>query len=162
MKAFKKVLSVIERIFSICVALGFGMIAAVVLIQVIARYIPSIKAPWTDEFGRLMFFYTMMFGAPLAFSHREYAFIDVIITRFHGRVRHIADALIYGLCSVTAAVIAISSDKLFLIGQKTNSSVLSIKMAWFYGPIIALFAFSAIAAAFVVLGELYAAVKGEE
>lgn len=161
MKAVKKILFVIERVFSILVALGFAGVSVCVLVQILARFIPGLNANWTDELARLLFFYTLMFGAPLGCLHGEFAFIDVIITKFKGRARHIANACIYALCSFISAMVFLNSFKFFNVGKRTLSTVLQLKMTWFYGPIIGIFAFLMVAAAIVVIREIILAVKGE-
>ena len=160
MKAIKKILFIVERVFSILVALGFCGVSVCVLVQILARYIPGLSAPWTDELARLLFFYTILFGAPLGFAHNEYPFIDVLITRLKGRPRHIANALIFALCSFTAGMIFFNSFKFFNVGKRTLSTVLQVQMTWFYGPIVGVFAFSMVAAALIVIREIIYAVKG--
>ncbi len=162
MRFVKKVLSGIEKVFSVLVAIGFVGVGFCVIVQILARYIPGLTANWTDELARLLFFYTLMFGAPIAFAHNEYAFIDVIITKLTGRARHIANAAIYALCSFTAAMIFFNSFKFFKVGKRTLSTVLGVQMTWFYGPVIGIFAFSMVAAGLVVIREIILAAKGED
>ena len=86
----------------------------------------------------------------------------MLITKLKGRARHIANAAVYALCSFTAAMIYFNSFKFFNVGKKTLSTVLQIKMTWFYGPIVGIFALSMIAAGLIVIREIIYAVKGEE
>lgn len=51
----KKVLDVLDRLFHYLAAIGFGCVTVCVLVQILARYIPGVTAPWTDEMTRLFF-----------------------------------------------------------------------------------------------------------
>ena len=74
----KKVLDVLDKLFHYLAAIGFGCVTVCVLVQILARYIPGVTAPWTDEMTRLFFQYTIMIACPMAIKYHEYASIDVI------------------------------------------------------------------------------------
>lgn len=80
----KKVLDVLDRLFHYLAAIGFGCVTVCVLVQILARYIPGVTAPWTDEMTRLFFQYTIMIACPMAIKYHEYASIDVIAAQTHG------------------------------------------------------------------------------
>lgn len=98
----KKVLDVLDRLFHYLAAIGFGCVTVCVLVQILARYIPGVTAPWTDEMTRLFFQYTIMIACPMAIKYHEYASIDVIAAQTHGTGRHIlnlvSDAAILIVC----------------------------------------------------------------
>lgn len=128
----KKVLDVLDRLFHYLAAIGFGCVTVCVLVQILARYIPGVTAPWTDEMTRLFFQYTIMIACPMAIKYHEYASIDVIAAQTHGTGRHIlnlvSDAAILIVCLFGIP----QARTYFRVGTKSLSTSLQINLGIFY------------------------------
>ena len=138
----KKVLDVLDRLFHYLAAIGFGCVTVCVLVQILARYIPGVTAPWTDEMTRLFFQYTIMIACPMAIKYHEYASIDVIAAKTHGTGRHI---LTY-----------------FRVGTKSLSTSLQINLGIFYVVPLVIFILTAVYVVLDAINEVNLIRKGDK
>ena len=147
----KKVLDVLDKLFHYLAAIGFGCVTVCVLVQILARYIPGVTAPWTDEMTRLFFQYTIMIACPMAIKYHEYASIDVIAAKTHGTGRHILNL-------VSDAVILI----VFRVGTKSLSTSLQINLGIFYVVPLVIFILTAVYVVLDAINEVNLIRKGDE
>lgn len=157
----KKLSVVLDKMFHTLAALGFGCVMVCVLVQIIARYIPAISAPWTDEMTRLFFLYTVMIGCPMAIKYHEYASIDVIASRLHGKVRHVLNLIVDAVILVVC-IAGIPQAKLyFTVGTRSLSTSLQINLGIFYFVPLGIFVLTAIYDVLDAVNEIILLRKGE-
>ncbi|MDD3368878.1 MAG: TRAP transporter small permease subunit [Lachnospiraceae bacterium] len=156
----KKIDFILDKIFHYLTALSFGLVSVCVLAQIVARYIPSISAPWTDEMTRLFFMYTIMFGSPMAIKYSEYAVIDIITSRFKGKTASVINVLVYLITCILCVVGFRQSYTLFQTGFKLKSSSLQISMIYFYIVPVCIFGFTFIYSARKIIEEIITVIKG--
>ena len=137
----KKIINCFDKIFHLLTAGSFFLVSLCVLIQIITRYTPGISAPWTDEMTRFFFLYTIMFGAPIAIKHKEYASIDILTTSLKPKIQRILNIFNALIINVVAFFGTLQALILFKTGLKTVSVSLRIPMWTFYVVPIGIFAF---------------------
>lgn len=158
----KKVLDVLDRLFHYLATIGFGCVTVCVLVQILARYIPGVTAPWTDEMTRLFFQYTIMIACPMAIKYHEYASIDVIAAQTHGTGRHIlnlvSDAVILIVCLFGIP----QARTYFRVGTKSLSTSLQINLGIFYMVPLVIFILTAVYVVLDAINEVNLIRKGDE
>lgn len=158
----KKVLDVLDRLFHYLAAIGFGCVTVCVLVQILARYIPGVTAPWTDEMTRLFFQYTIMIACPMAIKYHEYASIDVIAAQTHGTGCHIlnlvSDAAILIVCLFGIP----QARTYFRVGTKSLSTSLQINLGIFYMVPLVIFILTAIYVVLDAINEVNLIRKGDK
>ena len=128
----ERILKAMDWFFHMLSAIGFGLVSVTVLIQIIARYIPAISAPWTDEMSRMFYLYTVMLGCPMAVRFREYASIDVIAVNCKGSWRMLLN-IFTDLVMIVVCGIALPHAKTFFVaGMRSLSTSLQINLGIFY------------------------------
>jgi TRAP-type C4-dicarboxylate transport system permease small subunit len=128
----KTIQKYIDLLFHGLSFLSFTCVSVLVMIQVIARYSPWFSAPWTDELTRMFFLYSVMFGAPMAIKHEEYAVIDIItgsLKNKHFILLKAFDMLLIILISFAGMT---QARKFFRAGLRTLTTSLQINMGFFY------------------------------
>lgn len=70
------------------------LLALVIGLQVLARYVFSFSPIWSEEFSRLMLVWTVMIGAAISVRHRSHIRIDVLLAPLPARARRIWFALL--------------------------------------------------------------------
>lgn len=150
----KRIMDMSDRMFHYLTAGCFGLVSICVLIQIIARYIPWISAPWTDEMTRLFFIYTVMFGAPMAIKYKEYAVIDIVTGSVRGKFKNILNILDYILISIVSVVGTKQAHTFWKTGLRTVSTSLRINMGIFYLVPVGIFALTSVYCVLGVIREI--------
>ena len=127
----KKVLDVLDRLFHYLADHRLWCVTVCVLVQILARYIPSHRSLDRRD-DTPVFQYTIMIACPMAIKYHEYASIDVIAAQTHGTGRHIlnlvSDAVILIVC-----LFGIPQARTYLrVGTKSLSTSLQINLGIFY------------------------------
>lgn len=158
----KKFLNVLDKLFHWLAAVGFGCVTICVLVQILARYIPGLTAPWTDEMTRLFFQYTVMIASPMAIRYHEYASIDVIAAKTHGVGRHILNLVSDVVILIVCAFGVPQAQMYFRVGTKSLSTSLQINLGIFYVVPLTIFILTAIYAALDIINEVMLCRKGDD
>ena len=128
----EKALRIIDKIVRAAASILFGIVSICVLIQIIARYVPAISAPWTDEMTRLFFLYTVMVSAPWAILYHQYASIDIISSRLKGKARIMLDIFVDVVITAITACGIPFAWKYYQVGTFSRSTSLQINLGLFF------------------------------
>ncbi len=158
----KKVLDVLDKLFHYLAAIGFGCVTVCVLVQILARYIPGVTAPWTDEMTRLFFQYTIMISCPMAVKYHEYASIDVLAAKMHGTSRHILEIISDAVILIVCAFGIPQARMYFRVGTRSLSTSLQINLGIFYVVPLIIFILTAIYAVLDAVNEVKQIRKGDD
>ncbi len=158
----KKVLDVLDRLFHYLATIGFGCVTVCVLVQILARYIPGVTAPWTDEMTRLFFQYTIMIACPMAIKYHEYASIDVIAAKTHGTGRHILNLISDAVILIVCLFGIPQARTYFRVGTKSLSTSLQINLGIFYVVPLVIFILTAVYVVLDAINEVNLIRKGDE
>jgi TRAP-type C4-dicarboxylate transport system permease small subunit len=72
------VLSRVDRVVSVIVIAGFSLMAIVIAIQVLARYIWNSPTVWSEELAISLFVWSTMLAIPLGLRRGEHLTLDVV------------------------------------------------------------------------------------
>jgi TRAP-type C4-dicarboxylate transport system permease small subunit len=127
-----RTLNALERGLDWALIVGGGVVCAVVLINVIARYILNLSLAWVNEFGETVFVWLTFLGSAKAvrrFAHLAVLeFVDALPPR-------LSRALFVLLWSVTAAVLvsmAWYGAQLAISNMSQRMSVTGWPVGWLY------------------------------
>lgn len=124
------------------------VMALLIFVQVVFRYIMNDSLTWSEELGRYIFVWITFIGTPVALKYGAQVAIDLLLLKTKGKF-HMA---IFTINSVVTAllglVICYSGTRLFLLGQGQISSAMQIPMHYVYaiipvsGLVLCFFAFT--------------------
>ncbi len=132
MQSLIKIKEKIDQAFLVLSTVFFVITSACVLIQICARYTTAFSASWTDEMTRLFFMYTMMLAAPMAIKCHEYAVIDMIPEKLHGKVSLFFAVVTHIVIILVSGVAAYMSVPLFQASLTNLSTAMRINMGYYY------------------------------
>jgi TRAP-type transport system small permease protein len=72
---------------------AFAVMLALVMLQVVFRYIMKVSVPWTEEAARWFYAWQIFLGSSLAMRDRLHLQITVFLDRFSGKPRAFLDLL---------------------------------------------------------------------
>lgn len=125
-------LNALERGLDWALVVGGGIVCAVVLINVIARYVLNLSLAWVNEFGELVFVWLTFLGSAKAV--RRFAHLAVL-EFVHALPPRLSRVLFVLLWVVTAAVLltmAWYGTQLALSSMAQRMSVTGWPVGWMY------------------------------
>lgn len=138
----KKIDKILDKILSfITVCLYMAMIL-VVLLQIGARYIPSLTLSWTEELTRFIFIFIICLGAPLSLKYNSFADVDLVYEKFPLKVKKICYFLIFALIALFNIVVIFSGYKFVVLGKRSVSPALHWPMFIHHSSVFLLGIFS--------------------
>ncbi|MDC3412060.1 TRAP transporter small permease [Aquibacillus sp. 3ASR75-11] len=130
------------RILKFLTTITFSMMAIVVLIQILGRYLPFTFV-WTEELTRYLFVYAIAFGAPVAMERRGYMRVDILVNLLPLKIQKYYDAFIYLVLGVFSTMLVLYSYDFAMLGQGQTSATLKINMVYIFASMIVAFTFTA-------------------
>ncbi|TZE82774.1 TRAP transporter small permease [Calorimonas adulescens] len=95
MKLFEKSLKVIIKGLNYICALLLGLMAVIVFINVIERFILSSSIPWAEEVARFLLIWVVFIGAVINFYYDEHLGLDILTARLHGNLKKFISLIAY-------------------------------------------------------------------
>lgn len=121
-------------------AIGFLVLIAAVLTQVLGRTVFSSSPPWTEELTRYAMLWTVAFAAGLSFRSGDLVNVDILCESLPGRwpwaLRLVSALATAGLC----AVLLYPAWRYTAVGSRQTSPVLLVPMSYIHASILALLA----------------------
>jgi len=109
-----------------------AVMTAVVLLQVICRYVLSQSLDWSEELARYLFVWISMVGAALSIKKRGHFEMDFFFRMFPEKVQRVAIYLIYLLMGVVVLVILVQGVVLLQRTSAQTSPAMQISMGMAY------------------------------
>lgn len=109
LKAYSRFLDVVEKVFLIILGLLLAAMTAIMVYQVILRYVFHHPNVWAEEVVKFMFAWVCFVGSPICMRHNSHLKVDFLLTKLPEGIRYIWQAVIV-LISIAfaAAVVPIS------------------------------------------------------
>ena len=125
------------KIFDGVSILAFVLMVAVVILQVLSRYLFKISVPWTEELSRLFFIYVGFTGTAIATREKELIVVDVLLTRLPEKARIVFDALIQVIVFAFYCVMLVGAIRMFISTKNTYfQSMPFLSNGWTYMAVI--------------------------
>lgn len=131
-------LAVLDRIIAVIVVIGFSLMAIVIAIQVIARYVANSPTVWSEELAISLFVWSAMLAIALGLRRGEHLTLDVVSRFLPVKVAH---WLALAIAIVTAATLGVlgwltlgllpAADRQLLAGIAGGLGI-QAKVSWVY------------------------------
>lgn len=132
------VLGAVDRVLCWIVAGGLLAMSAILMIQVIARYVANSPTVWSEELAISLFVWVSMLAIPLGLRRGEHLTLDILSKRLGRRANKALSIVIAVLIIVTLAVIAYLAIKLVpaadrqLLAGIAGGLGIQAKVSWVY------------------------------
>lgn len=127
--------NIIDKLLSIVTVCLYAAMIVVVLMQIAARYLPSLTLSWTEELTRFLFVFIICLGAPLSLKYNSFADVDLLYEKFPRPVKKVCYFIIFVLISIFNIVVIYSGYKFLLIGARAFSPALHWPMYLHHGSV---------------------------
>ena len=132
------VLGVIDRALCWIVAIGLLAMSAILMVQVLARYIANSPTVWSEELAISLFVWVAMLAIPLGLRRGEHLTLDILSKRLNPQLNKILSVVIALLIIITLAAIAYfairlvpAADRQLLAGIAGGLGI-QAKVSWVY------------------------------
>lgn len=106
------------------------VMTAVVLLQVVMRYVFNTPLTWTEEFARYIFVYITFLGAGLLVYERGHLFVEVIFSHLPEKVKMTIQLCIDGIVLGFSIYLAVSSSAAMQFAKGSRSTAMQIPMEY--------------------------------
>ncbi len=107
-------------------------VSAVVLLQVLMRYLVSLPNPWSEELSRFAFLWMSLLGASLAVEHRAHFRFDQITRALTPRVRRAVEVAGTAFVATFALLLVVAGIALMGLTLDQRSPALNLPVAYVY------------------------------
>ncbi len=131
-------LAVLDRILAVLVVIGFSVMALVIVIQVLARYIANNPTVWSEELAISLFVWSTMLAIALGLRRGEHLTLDVVsrflpaqAARWLALVLAIVTAAVMGFLGYLTLGLIPPADRQLLAGIAGGLGI-PAKVSWVY------------------------------
>ena len=104
-----------------------ALMSVTILAQVIFRML-KMALPWSEELTRYLMEYVVFWGAAYAFSYKGHMIVNLLVDRYHGRVRRIWEIVIYGFLILFFILVIKNSISWIFTTRSQVSAAMQIPM----------------------------------
>ncbi|GAA3593282.1 TRAP transporter small permease [Agrococcus terreus] len=136
------ILGILDKTAAWLVVVGLGLLAAVIFLQVVARYALNAPTVWSEELAISIFVWVSMLAIPLGLRRGEHLTLDFVIKRFSGTVAKVAAI---GIAALTVLMFSIlvwltvqllpAAERQLLAGIAGGLGI-QAKVSWVYAAVI--------------------------
>ena len=116
----------------IAVALLLAMMFAVIIWEVVARYVLASPAFWTEEFARYVMFYLVLFGSSVAIRQETHPALRLITGKFGLRLRFLWRLLLDILIVIVLLMILVKGISMAVDEWIGRTPALRVRFFWVY------------------------------
>lgn len=132
----KKIDELLDKILSVITVILYIIMIIVVLMQIAARYIPSLTLSWTEEFTRFLFVFIVTLGAPLSLKYYAFADVDLLYDKLGNKAKKVLYVIIYLSVLIFDIVVILSGYNFVKLGSRSVSPALHWPMYLHHSTII--------------------------
>ena len=107
-------------------------VAAVVLLQVLMRYLFAYPNPWSEEVSRFCFIWVSLLGASLAVEHRAHFGFDQVTKALASRAKRVVETLARAVVLLFALLLIATGIALMDLTMGERSPALNLPVALVY------------------------------
>lgn len=135
LQAYTKFLDGVEKIEKLLLTITFPAMVAIMLYQVILRYVFSNSNAWSEELTRYLFIFNVMIAAAIAVRRNSHLQIDILINRFGPRTKRIFTIAATAIGIAFLAMLFVYSLELCRMGTSNISPGVGISMSIPYASV---------------------------
>ena len=94
LKAYSKIMDIVFGVVKWVIIIASVLMVCCMAFQVIQRYVFHVGNAWSEELTRLLCIWTVLLGSAMAIREKGHLQIDALTNLFHGKARHLCDAII--------------------------------------------------------------------
>lgn len=117
-----------EHLEEIFLVIFLVLISVVCLLQVIARRIPTLSIPWTDEFCRFMWIWSVFVSVPFTIRKGSMLRVSVVLDLLPETLRKIINIVVDLI--IVASMALLTYYSVGVIGERITSGETSPAMRW--------------------------------
>lgn len=125
----------VDKVVSTAVVALLALLVVDVVWQVLTRFIFEKPSSFTEEVARFILIWLSLFGAASAYHRGLHLGIDVLVNKFAGATRFIAEMLVhFAAVLFSLSILIYGGGKLVALtfSLQQTSAVLGVKMGWIY------------------------------
>lgn len=143
--------AVIDKVFAILASASLLAIAAVVLLQVVSRFLLPTSPVWTEELSRYLFIYLIVLSSGLVIRDDRHVRLELFQGLLSPKLKSVYTLVCHVLTAAFAIYLIPFSKQYAQIGQWQMSPTLEIPMYWVFLSVTIFFCLTAV---YSVLGAL--------
>ncbi|MGI6695013.1 MAG: TRAP transporter small permease [Christensenellales bacterium] len=129
LKKYSKFLDALEKVMKVLLAISLSVMSAVIIYQVVLRYVFSAANAWSEELARYLMIFAVMVASAIALRKNSHLQIDILINRLKPQTKAIFTLVSTIVGIVFLCFLFVYSLGLMKLGQTNLSSGLGIVMA---------------------------------
>lgn len=154
--------AIVDKCFAILASVSLLAIAAVVLLQVIARFMLPSSPVWTEELSRYLFIYLIVLSSGLVIRDDRHVRLELFQGLMSPFSKHIYNFVCHLLTAGFALYLIQFSMQYAQIGQWQMSPTLEIPMYWIFLSVTVFFYLTAFYSVLGAILELLSLTKNED
>ncbi len=132
LRALNRILVSAETVAAGCLVVA---VSAVVLLQVLMRYLFAYPNPWSEEVSRFCFIWASMLGASLAVEHGAHFGFDQVTKGLARGVRSAVETFATAVVLIFSVVLVVTGIALMALTVGERSSALNLPVALVYAAV---------------------------
>ncbi|WP_404454813.1 TRAP transporter small permease [Oceanobacillus kapialis] len=135
MQGYVHFIDKLNQVVKYIVSAMFIVLAVLVVLQVVTRFIIDYPLSWSEEISRYLMIYIVFLGSALAMRNKEHIAIDFLMEVVSAKKKKVLNTVILWISLIFAAILLYFGAALTLtvVGQATPT--LQFSMSWAYAAI---------------------------
>jgi TRAP-type C4-dicarboxylate transport system permease small subunit len=118
----------VARLLDVAAALLLLAVLAIILAQIVARYVIGVSMPWSEELSRLLFVWLILIAA----AHTQHIKVSLVEDWLSGRARRAWQVVLHLVEAATAGFLAIMAYELSEFVRYDSFTTLPVSIRYLY------------------------------
>lgn len=136
MKWYKKLVDRIEKVENFLASFLLGVLACVIMMEVVSRYLLNHPFPWVFELTMLMIAYIVFLGIPVMYKQKSLILLEFIFNRLSLKVQRPLSLIWEILIGIFLVYLSVGAYELQSLQKRYTSPTLDISFQFFTLPIL--------------------------
>jgi TRAP-type C4-dicarboxylate transport system permease small subunit len=136
MKRYKGLIDWVERIENFLASFLLGVLACVIMMEVVSRYLLNHPFPWVFELTMFMITYIVFIGFPVMYKSKSLIILEFLFNRLSRKTQEYLFLIWEVLIGVFMVFLIVSSYELQDLQKRYTSPTLDISFQFFTIPIL--------------------------
>jgi TRAP-type C4-dicarboxylate transport system permease small subunit len=136
MKRYKGLIDWVERIENFLASFLLGVLACVIMMEVVSRYLLNHPFPWVFELTMFMITYIVFLGFPVMYKKKSLIILEFLFNRLSRKTQEYLFLIWEVLIGVFMVFLIVSSYELQEMQKRYTSPTLDISFQFFTIPIL--------------------------
>ncbi|MEM2117326.1 MAG: TRAP transporter small permease subunit [Thermoplasmata archaeon] len=133
---YKRLIDIIEKLEIIITSFLLGLMACIIMLEIVSRYFLKHPFPWVFELTMIMITYVVYIGIPIMYKQKALIILEFLSSRLPLNFQEIIYFIWELMIGVLMIFIIIATHELMIIQRKYTSPTLDISFIYFTLPIL--------------------------